>query len=520
MRSADSAFSRAMRAASTAFCATISASCRRARLLNLQRAGALVRGDALGGQIQHLRDARLFRRLARGDLGFVDRLLARDLAPARLFLVGDAGVGQHALLRDARLLDRLARRDLRLLDDPHALDLLRAHVALAGDARRVDGALVGDARLLDVLARQDFALLDGARALDVLVPRLQIGSDARLRDRAFVGDARALDRLARGDHRLLGFRLAQRALARHFRALQGAAHFDVALLFEPRRLALALDLQGLPLGFEVARADLDHRVLLDVVAQFAPGLDVLHQPRQTLGVEAVRGVEELQVRLVEIGDGHRFELKAVLRQRLGGRLFDARDIFAALLVHLLHRHLGGDRAQRRDEFAGEQRVQLLRLQRAAAEGRRGDRDGLSGRLHAHVEIGLDVDAHAVARDDGVLLAARDRHRQHVHVDRRVVVDERQHEGAAVDDHAFAEEAGADERHFLRRAMIEPVDDINDDHDDDDRNDEPKDQLADQNPRHDNLPSGAAAQRARIALNLRVCSVSARSTGRRSIEEAP
>ena len=287
---------------------------------------------------------------------------ALDLAAARLFVVGDAGVGQHALLRDPRLLDRLARGDFGLLDRADALDLLRPHVALAGDARGVDRALVGDARLLDIFAREDFALLDGAGALDVLVPRLQIGGDARLRDRVLVGDARPLDRLARGDHRLLRFGLAQRPLARDFRALQRAPHLDVALLFEPRRLALALDLQRLPLGFEIARADLDHRVLLDVVAQFALGLDVLHQPRQTLGVEAVRGVEELQVGLVEVGDRDQFQFESVLRQRFGGRGLEARDIFAALLVHLLHRHFRGDRAQRGNELAGQQRMQLLRLQ--------------------------------------------------------------------------------------------------------------------------------------------------------------
>ena len=95
-----------------------------------------------------------------------------------------------------------------------------------------------------------------------------------------------------------------------------------------------------------------------------------------------------------------------------------RDIVAALLVHLLHGHLGGDRAQRGDELAGEQRVQLLGLQRAPAERRGGDRDRLARRLHADVEVGLDVDAHAVAGDERVLLGPHDPHRQHVHVDRR------------------------------------------------------------------------------------------------------
>ena len=101
---------------------------------------------------------------------------------------------------------------------------------------------------------------------------------------------------ARGDLRLLGLGLAQRALARDFGALQGAAHLDVALLLEAGGLALALDIERLPLGLEVAGADPDHRVLLDVVAQLAPGLDLLDQPGQAFGVEAVRGVEDIRDR--------------------------------------------------------------------------------------------------------------------------------------------------------------------------------------------------------------------------------
>ena len=174
------------------------------------------------------------------------------------------------------------------------------------------------------------------------MPRLQIGGDARLRDGVLVEDTRPLDRLARGDDRLLRLGLAQGPLARHFRALQRAPHLDVALLIQPRRFALALDVQRLPLGFQIARADPDHRILFDVVAQLALGLDVLHQPGQAFGVEPVGGVEELQICLVEVGDGDRFQFETILRQRLGGGLFDAGDIIAALLVHLLHRHFGGD----------------------------------------------------------------------------------------------------------------------------------------------------------------------------------
>ena len=179
-----------------------------------------------------------------------------------------------------------------------------------------------------------------------------------------------------------------------------------------------------------------------------------------------------EVGLVEVGDRDRFQLEPVLRQRLGGGGLDPRDIFAALLVHLLHGHFRGDRTQRGDELAGQQRVQALGFQRAPAQRRRGDRYRLARRLHPDVEIGLDVDAHAVARDQRVALLAHDPHRQHVHVDRGEVVDERQHEGAAVDHHPLAEQAGAHERDLLRRAMVEPVDDIDEHHDDDDRDDQP------------------------------------------------
>ena len=91
-----------------------------------------------------------------------------------------------------------------------------------------------------------------------------------------------------------------RALARQLGALQGAAELDVAFLLEAGVLALALDVERLLLGFEVAGADLDHRVLLDVVAQLAPVLDLLDERGQAFGVEPVRRIEEFEVGLVEV----------------------------------------------------------------------------------------------------------------------------------------------------------------------------------------------------------------------------
>ena len=71
---------------------------------------------------------------------------------------------------------------------------------------------------------------------------------------------------------------------------------------------------ALLLGFQVARADLDRRVLLDVVAQLAPVLDVLDEDGEALGVEPVGGIEELEARLVDVEDGDGFELETVARQ--------------------------------------------------------------------------------------------------------------------------------------------------------------------------------------------------------------
>ena len=119
-------------------------------------------------------------------------------------------------------------------------------------------------------------------------------------------------------------------------------------------------------GFEIAGADLDHRILFDVVAQLALGLDVFHQLGQAFRVEAVRRVEEFEVGLVKVGDRHRFQLEAVLGQSLGSRGLDARDVVAALLVHLLHGHFRGDRAHRGNELAGKQRMQFLGFQRSPA----------------------------------------------------------------------------------------------------------------------------------------------------------
>ena len=91
----------------------------------------------------------------------------------------------------------------------------------------------------------------------------------------------------------------------------------------------------------------------------AAQLDLLGELGQALGVEGVVGVEMLDRGLVEAGQRHRFELEAVLRQVGGRDLLHLLDEIGALLVELVHRHPGGDRAERVDELALDQLLQAL-----------------------------------------------------------------------------------------------------------------------------------------------------------------
>ncbi len=75
-------------------------------------------------------------------------------------------------------------------------------------------------------------------------------------------------------------------------------------------------------------------------------------------------------------------------------------------MHLLQRHLGGDRAQRRRELAFEEIADAVWLHGAAAERLRSDRHGFLGRLNAQEEFGDEVDAHAVAVISAVVCPRR------------------------------------------------------------------------------------------------------------------
>ncbi len=461
---------------------------------NTQLLGRLARcdGGLLGGKIAF--DLALLGVLLLGDARRGDALFQFDAFLLGGLFLGNARLGHGAFLLDAGAFGGFDGGDLGLLDAAPALDFLRLGQLLVGDAGFVDQPLLGNARPLDVFAGRDLGGVHRLLALDFALPDLALGLDTRLGHLMFLGDALLFDAFARGDLGLFSLGFALGALASQFGALLGTAELHVAFLGETRFLALALDVEGLFFGFQVAATDADHRVLLDVVAQFPPGLDILDEAGKAFCIEAVGRIEIFQLGLVDILDGDRFELETVEIEAFLRHLAHPLDVDVALFVHLLHGHAGGDGAHRRDELAGEQFVQTVGLQRAPAQGGGGNRHRRFRRPDAYVELGLHVDAHAVLGDQCVVLLAHHLQRQRVHVDGRDVVDDRPHKGATVDDNLLTAQAGAHERHLLGGAAVEPVHDPIDDGDDDNRQNEPENELAYQLSGHDLPPLIAARER--------------------------
>ena len=292
MRSAASRFSWAMRAASTASCAAISASSTarlraissaRTRCSWAMRAVSVASRAAISASSIALRRS-ISRRRVSSSLAMRASVTAFSWAMRRFSVSSRTAMSACSTAR-VRSISR------RCVSSSRAM---RASVSACSWAMRA----------FSIASRA--AISASSTVLSRSISRWRMSRSEAMRASLMARSLAMrdlLDLLAGGDLRLLGLGLAQGALARHLGTLQRAALLDVALLLEPRGLALPLDVERLLLGLEVARADADHRVLLDVVAQLAALLDLLDQLGQAFGIEPVRRVEELQVGLVEIGDG-------------------------------------------------------------------------------------------------------------------------------------------------------------------------------------------------------------------------
>jgi hypothetical protein len=88
----------------------------------------------------------------------------------------------------------------------------------------------------------------------------------------------------------------------------------------------------------------------------------------------------------------------------------------AHLVQLFHAHLGGDGAQGIDELTFHQLFEFERLEGFLAQRLRRVGDAFGGRLDAHVELGLHIDAHTIFRNERLFARTQHFEAQRVHVD--------------------------------------------------------------------------------------------------------
>jgi hypothetical protein len=226
-----------------------------------------------------------------------------------------------------------------------------ADVALGGDAGGVDDLFVGDPGSLDMLAGGNLGFLDGARARDLLLADVALGGDPRLADGALVRNTGLLDVLPGLDLSLLCLRVAGGSLTGDLRTLDRALDLDLALLLQPAA-SLSRSMS------RACRSASRLRVRMRIIESCSMSLRSFRRssissmirvrPSASKRLDGLKNCRSVWSRSVSATDS---SCKAVLVQRLRGRVLHALDIDAALLVHLLHGHLGRDGAKRRDELA-------------------------------------------------------------------------------------------------------------------------------------------------------------------------
>ena len=195
---------------------------------------------------------------------------------------------------------------------------------------------------------------------------------------------------------------------------------------------------------------------------------MLGQPRQSLRIEGVGWIEDADVGLIQARQRDRLHLQPVVRQHVFDQSLDLFDEAATFLLHLVHGHAGGHAAQRIDESALDQFLEGLGIHRPPAErlGRRGH--GFPVGANSQKEVSYDLHSHAVLGDECRGAGAPHLQTQGRHADPGDVVDDREDQRAAAQDDLLAAKSGAHEGDFFRGALVEPVEQIDDDRDEDSR----------------------------------------------------
>ena len=179
---------------------------------------------------------------------------ALDLAAGFDGFLGSHGVGQlithvntHLGFVGGLSEDRDFGFELEQLHRLPACDLELPQCLLALDADAVSLFLGLDPGALGFFAGRQFGLVNFEPHRDPVGLRSLLGGDARLRGGRFLSDAR------------LG----------NLGGLLGAAQLDFLFLHEAGQFGLAVERQRFPLRLQVALADRDNGLLLDIVAQLA-----------------------------------------------------------------------------------------------------------------------------------------------------------------------------------------------------------------------------------------------------------
>ena len=115
-------------------------------------------------------------------------------------------------------------------------------------------------------------------------------------------------------------------------------------MFQARVFAFAINIEAGLFRFEIFVANLNQRVLLNIVAQFFTLFNLFREPRETFRIKSVGGIEILHVGLVKISERDRLKLQAVLEQIFFHRFAYAFDKSTALFVQFLHGHFRRDGA--------------------------------------------------------------------------------------------------------------------------------------------------------------------------------
>jgi hypothetical protein len=378
---------------------------------------------------QHLRLALGLRRLDRAALLLA---LERDLARA---------LGDRALALGLQLLlgeDDLGARELGLR--------LRA-------------------RLLGVLLRERDRAVDLARLVVELRLDLELAQLAALLDLGEASLLLAIDaRVLRGDRRLL-------AGPRRVGVARRLELLDLEALADLRFFLLAGEAEALLDRLELRLPHRDVGIGLDLGALLLARRDDLGELAQADRVEGVVVVERGERRLVHPRQRHRLELQAARGEVVAHHLADHADELGALVVQGVHRERRGGRLDRVDEAAFEEVPDAVGAERLRADRLRRGGDALGRRLHAQVELELDVDAHPILGDErlGASPCHLDPHRPHV--DLVDLVQERQRERAAGEHDPLAGEAGPDQRDVARGLAVEAVEECDADRDRNDQDDQ-------------------------------------------------